>query len=225
MPTRRSFLGLAGAGALAAAGAGSTPLFASPARSSRPGALPTSDKWDMTWVDRLKGKHKAVFDSPEVSDGAALFRAMVWADQLKEVYGTPRSDVSSVVVVRHMAMPLVMNDEFWKRFNIGKQVKMKDPATHRWYAKNPVMTTPPDTPPAFANYNVPSFQADGGIILACGMAFQGAVARFAAADKLSHEDADKRAREHLLPGVILQPSGIFAVLTAQEAGCNYALGS
>jgi intracellular sulfur oxidation DsrE/DsrF family protein len=33
------------------------------------------------------------------------------------------------------------------------------------------------------------------------------------------------ALKHLLPGVTLQPSGVFAVLRAQEAGCQYLLAS
>jgi hypothetical protein len=33
------------------------------------------------------------------------------------------------------------------------------------------------------------------------------------------------AKQHLLPGVILQPSGFFAVLKAQDEGCKYMLGS
>jgi len=225
MPSRRSFLGLAGAGALAAA-ATSSPLLAAPAgRRSRAGAAPVTDTWDVSWIDRVKGKHKVVFDSPEVSDGAGLFRAIMWADQLKEVYGTPRSDISSVLVLRHAAIVLAMNDAFWNRFNVGRQVKMKDPGTRRWYAANPLSSTPAGTPPKFASYTAPAFVADGGIILACGLAFEQVVGRYAKEDKLSHEDATKRARENLLPGVILQPSGVFAVLSAQEAGCSYIMAS
>jgi hypothetical protein len=223
MPTRRSFLGLAGAGALAAA---SSPLLAEPTgRRSGVRSGTVTDTWDVSWMDRVKGKHKVVFDSPEVSDGAGLFRAIMWADQLKEVYGTPRSDVSSVLVLRHAAIPLAMNDAYWSRFNVGRQVKMKDPSTKRWFTTNPLSTTPAGMPPKFAAYNAPAFLADGGIILACGLALQQIVGQFAKADKLSHEDAEKKARENMLPGVILQPSGVFAVLSAQEAGCSYIMAS
>jgi intracellular sulfur oxidation DsrE/DsrF family protein len=45
------------------------------------------------------------------------------------------------------------------------------------------------------------------------------------ADKVSKEEAEKRARAQLLPGVILQPSGVFAVLRAQQAGCDYIKAS
>ena len=37
--------------------------------------------------------------------------------------------------------------------------------------------------------------------------------------------AEAKARDHVIPGVILQPSGVFAVLRAQELGCGYILAS
>ena len=41
------------------------------------------EKFDVSWADRVQGRFRAVFDSPEISEGAALFRAMVWCDQYK----------------------------------------------------------------------------------------------------------------------------------------------
>jgi hypothetical protein len=38
-------------------------------------------------------------------------------------------------------------------------------------------------------------------------------------------DARKQAIAALVPGVILQPSGVFAALRAQEAGCLYLRAS
>lgn len=62
-------------------------------------------------------------------------------------------------------------------------------------------------------------------LLACGLAFGNIVYQYHEKDKLSGADARKRAKEHVLPGVIIQPSGFFAVLKAQEEGCHYMLGS
>jgi hypothetical protein len=184
---------------------------------------PVGDKWDMSWCDRVNGKVRAVFDSPGVEEGAALFRAQVWRDEHKEVYGTPINEASAVIVFRHDGIPLVMNDAFWGRFDLGKELKIKDPKGKKWTTVNPIASTPPGSPAEFANYNLPAFIASGGIVLACNFAFGEMVGRFKAADKLSADDARKRALEHLIPGVILQPSGVFAALRAQQAGCNYLL--
>ncbi|MFI5310716.1 MAG: hypothetical protein ACHQQ3_05755 [Gemmatimonadales bacterium] len=186
---------------------------------------PIADTFDMTWADRVQGKFRGVFDSPEISEGAALFRAMLWCDQYKAVYGTARSEMSPVVVVRHEAIHLAMNDEYWKRFKIGKQVKLRTPEGKKWAEANPIRVSPPGTPEKWASYNLEHFIGEGGIVLACNLAFAEVVAKFAKEDKLEYEPAKARAREHLIPGVILQPSGVFGVLRAEEAGCRYILAS
>lgn len=187
--------------------------------------LPVSDKWDMSWCDRITGKVRAVFDSPAIAEGAAMFRAQVWRDEHKEVYDTPAADTSAVIVFRHEGIPLVMNDAFWSRFELGKDLKLRDAKGKKWAKINPIASAPPGMPPKYLNYNLPAFIASGGIVLACNFAFGDMVTRFQDADKLSREDARKRALEHLIPGVILQPSGVFAALRAQQAGCSYLMAS
>lgn len=227
---RREFLGWLGASTMLAATAGS-PLRAQepgPARADAGpgnGLVPVSSDWDVTWVDRIQGKHRAVFDSPETSEGAAIFRAAMWRAQYKTIYGTEPADMTPVLVIRHGAIPLVMNDAYWARFAIGKEEKLKDPETKKWYTVNPVRATAPNTPPQWAAFSLEALLASGGIVLACNLAFRMVVAKFHEADKLTREQAEAKAKEHLLPGVILQPSGIFAVLRAQEAGCHYILAS
>ncbi len=225
---RREFLGWLGASTVLAATTG-TPLHASepaPAAGAAPdGLIPVTSDWDVTWADRIRGKHRAVFDSPEVSEGAAVFRAAMWRDQYKEIYGTGPEEMSPVIVIRHMAIPLAMNDAYWARFGIGKETKLKDPDTKKWYTTNPVRAASPTAPPRWAAYNLEGLMESGGIVLACNLAFRMVVAKFAEADKLNREQAEAAAREHLIPGIILQPSGIFATLRAQQAGCGYILAS
>lgn len=214
---RRDFLGWLGAGGVLAAGGNPRIAAALP--------VPVSDKWDVSWCDRVNGKVRAVFDSPGVAEGAALFRAQVWRDEHKEVYGTPIAESSAVIVFRHEGIPLVMNDAYWERFEVGKELKIRDAKGKKWIKVNPVASPDPNAPPAYVNYNLRAFLDSGGIVLGCNLAFGDMVATFRKADKLSREDARARALEHLIPGVILQPSGIFAVLRAQQGGCNFVQGS
>lgn len=179
-----------------------------------------ADTFDMRWVDKVQGKFRAVFDSPEIADGAALFRAILWCDEYKEVYGTPRTDMSPVIVFRHQAIVLTMNDAYWKQYKVGKQHKMKGP-DGKWGEVNPIRVTPTDTPPAFANYNLEEFIKDGGIVLGCNLAFGEIVGRVQHDEKLAPEAARTRALSLMIPGITLQPSGVFAALRAQEAGCKY----
>lgn len=219
---RRDFLGWLGASALL--GATASPLSASATDTTALNAL--DSKWDMSWTEKLTGKYRAVFDSPEVSEGAALWRAVIWQDQYAEVYGTDPKTMNPVIVFRHAAIPLVMNDAYWANFQVGKSTKLKTPEGKKWAVANPIRAAAADTPPRWAKYNLENFMASGGIVLACDLAFADVVSAFQEKEKIkARADARKRALEHLIPGVILQPSGVFGALRAQEAGCHYILAS
>ncbi|HYW31875.1 MAG TPA: hypothetical protein VE869_10245, partial [Gemmatimonas sp.] len=102
---RRRFLGWLGSASLL--GAAGRPSIAPLVRQeSLPGdadghAVPLAATYDMSWTNRVTGKYKAVFDSPEIASAAALARAVAWCEMYKEVYGAERTEMSPVVVLRH----------------------------------------------------------------------------------------------------------------------------
>src|SRR5688500_5691043 len=65
--TRRDFLGEVAANA---AVLGAMPLSLAFSSLTAPAATAQQgEKWDVAWVNRLTGKHKAIFDVPEVESG------------------------------------------------------------------------------------------------------------------------------------------------------------
>lgn len=225
MPSsRRRFVGFLGGSSIL--GAVGLPGVASAAQPGANGehALPLTDTWNMTWVDRVTGKYRAVFDSPDVSDGAALVRAVAWCDMYKEVYGAERSEMSPVIVFRHTGISLIMANEYWERFDVGKEHKIKD-SKGKWSRVNPISAAGADASGPMAKYRLEPFLAAGGIVLGCNWAFGMLVGELAKKEKLDNDAARARATALMIPGVILQPNGIFAVLRAQEAGCRYVMAS
>lgn len=216
---RRDFLGRLAAGmSISALGAGMAPGSLSAEGLPRP----VSDKFDMTWRDRVRGNFRSVFDSPKIEEGGELWRAAVWRDQIGETYGVKDDDITPVLVIRHAGIPLVMDDEFWARHEIGKKRKVKDPWTGKTALTNPIRTFEGNAkvPPEMKDGALDGFMRRGGIVLACNFAFGLMVHLEAEADKEHAKEARDRAIAHLIPGVILQPSGFFALLEAQRAGCH-----
>lgn len=207
---RRDFLGkLVAGGALAASGVPFAPLSASAPPDQK--LVPVSAEWDMSWTDRVTGKIRAVFDIPQIGEEMAFSRALSWRSDAMAVYGVRAEEASLVTVFRHNAIPLVMNDAYWERFKIGEELKMgQGRDSGAYYTTNPIGTA------AFA-----SFQASGGLVLACNRAFSMVVGKFRRADGSSRDEATAAAKQYLIPGVILQPTGLFAVVAAQQAGCGY----
>ncbi len=218
--SRRDFLGRLAAGAALMGGAAS----ATPGRlAAEPGPRPVSDKWDMSWIDRITGKFRAVFDSPKIEDGGQIFRAAIWQSQITEVYGVKDQEVNSVLVIRHGGIPLAMDDAFWERHQIGKKRKMKDPWTGKTAIANPIRSYQgkTDVPPGMAGTSLEGYMAKGGIVLACNFAF-GLMVHLESELSKEKDRAAVRTRvlSNLVPGIILQPSGFFALLEAQRAGCH-----
>ena len=136
MTSRRRFLESAAAKTAALAVFPATLLAHEPF-----GQMPasTSEEWDLAWTDRIKGKHKAVFDVVEHDNGTGLLRAAFWGNQYMDVMKAAPADLSTILVIRHNAIILAMNQAFWDKYNIGELKEVKHPMTDEPMKKNPAL--------------------------------------------------------------------------------------
>jgi hypothetical protein len=186
-----------------------------------------SPDWDLTWVNKLTGKHKAVFDVPEVESGYGVWRATVWTNQYHNVLNVPVSELSPVVVLRHNGIVLAMQQSFWDKYGIGKAKNVTHPVTTQPTDRNPVLlsSTRGEIDANFDPMALDKFIGRGGVALACDLALQDCIRLIQSKEGVSAQVARQRAIAAMVPGVILQPSGVFAALRAQEAGCSYLRAS
>jgi hypothetical protein len=211
MTSRRGFLGLMGAGA-------ALPVLHSSLQAHEPLHSVSAD-WDLTWTRKLTGKHKLVLDAPELERGLPLVRANVIGLQYSEVFGVGMPEVSRVLVLRHNAIQFVMNDAYWARFKVGADTGFTTPDGAA-IGFNPVRIPRDIFPEPFRPLMLEPFQQSGGIILACNLALQHLVVPKYAATGMAAAAAYEAAKADMIPGITLQPSGIFAVGVAQESGCS-----
>ena len=223
-----------GAGGLSASGSMRLPDFAD-------GGDPyvKSDKWDMSWIKRVQGKARGVFDIVTTVSNGGWPRVAMWHDQALEVYGGPK-EVTAIAVIRHGGITLAATDAYWEEFKPGTGGRGgrggPPPAADTAAAVVPAVPPPPmRNPIGFPKPGAASeskadtvsgFIAAGGIVLACNLAFSFSIKpNVARAKNLTGDAADKAAREYLIPGVILMPSGVFALIAAQQAGCGVCPGA
>ncbi len=236
---RRGFVGRLIAGAAAVAGSSflSRDLGALPLSASAPSAAPVNAEWDMSWVDRITGKYKQVFDSPEIVQGTALTQTRTWMNGYAEVYGAKPADMSGVLVIRHAAIFMILNDVMWDELDLGNALAVKsggsspstplrDPVTGEPARRNPFLSSNIGEGARYAMLNYPnggfdSLMADGVIVLSCDLALRRPIAMIMRAEKVDNATARARVLANILPGVIIMPSGIFATARAQEAGCTF----
>jgi hypothetical protein len=181
--------------------------------------------WDMSWTDELQHvQYKAVFDSPSLADGAALdLAAGIW-DNFKEVYG--KDDVvRMVIIMRQLGQVMAFNDDLWNRYAIGEERKVNDPLTKQPARRNPWAKAVPGEPDWAIESKLDALRARGAIFLVCNRASMNWARSAAERTKKDVEQVQNDVRNGLVPGAILQPTGVFALVRAQNAGCAYMKGS
>ena len=181
--------------------------------------------WDMSWLDRIRGRYRQVFDAPEISEGTVFHQTRVFMRGYIDVYDCTDADFAAVMVIRHGAIPLVANDRLWDELELGKQFRLKDPETGKPARRNPFLNA--NNPRGskhtliWPDGGLDTLLQRGAIALCCNLALFRIVGMVAKRDKVDSKAARDKVLANLVPGVIVQPSGIFAVARAQEAGCNY----
>jgi len=217
---RRDFLSTLALGSLGAVGLDALDLSDLPAQEA-------AGHWDLSWVRQLQGRYRAVFDVPVIEDGYGVWRAVIWRKQYSQVFGVPEKELTTVVILRHDAIALALNQEFWSRYSIGRQWSVRDPATREPTSRNPLIerTGKDALPPEYADFTLERLLEGGAIILGCALALRDCATVVSQADKIGMQDADERVRSMIVPGVIMQPSGIFAAVLAQDNGCRFVRAS
>jgi len=183
--------------------------------------------WDMSWTDRVRGKYKVVSDCAEIAGGSGVARGTVWAMGYADAMGVKASDCSTVVVVRHTAIALAMNSAFWAEYKLGEKHKENDMVTNKPATRNPSLLNSKEhgSPAEYDDMILDKLIARGGVVLGCALAFEEIIDTVKTQDKVSDAATKEKAMKMMVPGVILQPSGVFAVIRAQQAGCWYMHGS
>jgi hypothetical protein len=224
---RREFLGQIAASAVLIASAACIPSVVAqsqePSTSTpKPSAarpkfnVPTH--WDDSWFDRLTARHKAVFDSPAIDSGIALWNAMLFIQGMHQALSATDTDVQAVIVIRHAAMAMAFNDAMWEKYELGKREKIKDSRTKAWARRNPYLTGETDSMVASP---LAWLASHGHVLLGCNNATLGYAMQIAKKFKANPGDVYDELIANLVPGMILQPSGVYAVIRAQEAGCVF----
>lgn len=219
---RRTFLGTLATGAAAV----SVASFATPlqAIAETKKSLPLNEEDPDAWFQKIKGKHRMIFDATE-PNGVFPFawpRVFLLTNSMT---GTPEKDSNVVVVLRHEAIPYAMNSSLWAKYNFGDMFKIQDSKTAASAVRNAFYK------PAAGDFQIPGIgpvaiginelQESGVMFCVCNMALTVYSAVAAQKNNMSKDEVYNDWKAGILPGIQLVPSGVWAVGRAQEHGCAY----
>ena len=221
---RRDFLTKLGLGAVALSGSATVAPLGAEELDGTGEAFAAEPTWNMSWVEELqKAPYKAVFDSTVANAAALDLAAGIW-DNFKEVYGTDSSS-RMVIIMRQLGQVMGFNDSLWEKYGIGEERKINDPVTKQPAKRNPWAKVIPGDPDWAVASRLDTLRARGAIFLVCNRASMNFATSTAERMKLDVEVVKNDIRNNLVPGAILMPTGVFALVRAQNAGCAYMRGS
>jgi hypothetical protein len=204
--TRRNFLSdlaVGATGAVALSALVSDQALAAGVTAA-PVAPSAAAEWDLTWIDRLTGKYRTVFDAADTNDGMVFTNVSVFMMGFKEVYNASDADMQAVIVMRHRGVIMAFNDAMWEKYGIGGEFKIANAEK-----KNPWTS------------ELATLRGRGATLIACNLAATRQAREFAKRLNLDADEVKKDLYANFVPGIIVQTSGVFATIRAQEAGCAF----
>ena len=222
---RRDFLRTVSIGSTVAAAAGLEACASSVSALTTSPLTQPAGEWDLSWVDRVKAPFRVVFNITQKND-LGLMQTWMWMDGFRQAYGTQDKDLNAVLVFRHEAVAMMLDDAMWARMAIMESSSGTGSGntTAAPPGRNPWLSKPASSGSSGSqdtDYTISALRARGVIMLACNMALRGQVSRLRQKENLAADDADKAIRNAIVPGCYVVPNGIFAVSRAQVAGCAY----
>ena len=207
---RRGFLGQVAAAAVGVSAATLLPMTAHAAALAPTAADPKLE----AWFRKLTGKHRTVFDATEPNDGMPAIWPRIYLNTTDATY--PGEKAVAMVILRHGGLSMGLNDTIWAKYGIGEMFKVM--ADGKPAAKNPYATI---TGLPIPGLGIAELLKGGVLVGACDVALS--VYSNAAATKMKLDPAavKKEWVAGLFPGIMVVPSGVFAVARAQEFGANY----
>ncbi len=218
---RRSFLArIATGSAVLATGGLLTQFGVEPVQAEE---VRSPDEFSEAWLSKLTGKHRQFFDVTSVNSGWALAFAMNFLNSNNETYKLADSNLSAVVGLRHFSVPMAFTDDIWARYKLGETLGIMDPATKAPSVRN-FLFNPRAGDVPFPGMAIEKLMPRGVQITCCNVALTALSGMTAGSAGVTPDAARAEWKAHLIPGVVLVPSGVLAVNRAQEKGCTYCTG-
>jgi intracellular sulfur oxidation DsrE/DsrF family protein len=169
----------------------------------------------------LTGKHRTVFDVAAHKDGKPLAQSTNYLDAWRDAFQTPERELNLVVGVHGEAIPIVLVDSLWARFQLASQYGIGT-ALKEVPARN-IFLTPSASATTLVrpDQTVAALQARGVKILICMNSIEGAAAKLSAAGFGASAQVRGALLDGIVPGVILVPAMVVALTQLQARGLSY----
>jgi len=173
---------------------------------------------DESWIRRLNGRHKQLFDAPQVDGGRALMHIRNYLNAYRDAYGLRDQEVSALLILYSQTVPLAFTDAAWAEYGLGRMAGISDGAEP---SRRNLFRTPDAGFMIPRDAGIDALMQRGLVVVLCNNSFGKWVRDISAAGHGSADEVRAKMLGWLIPGITLVPAAVLAVNRAQEAGCTY----
>lgn len=167
-----------------------------------------AEPWDFSWIDRLNGTYRQVFDCGEVGDDP-LRVVQNYLNGFRDVMGLEHPIVNAVVAIAGRSFPINASDTLWARFPIAERWKIPAGADGKRVTANPWASTAAE------------LKSRGAFFWQCNNALNRIIGWFAADTGRPAAEVREEVVAGLLPGVTIVPAHTMLLGMVQHRGCTY----
>ena len=172
------------------------------------------------WVSKVKGSKKIVYDGTSFNKGFPVH--WNWAYYQSNIdMKVPESEITTVTVFRAFGISAAFKSALWEKYALGEFFQINDPKTGKPSIRNFTDIPEKGDLPGGGTVGISEMLGNGSLFCVCGVATKIISGIIAKRMKLDPEDVFKDFKDHIVEGIQIVPTGVWALGEVQAKGCGY----
>lgn len=172
------------------------------------------------WVAKVKGTKKIVYDGTTFNKGFPVHWNWAFHQSNKDMK-VPEREITAVSVFRSMGICPAFKSELWEKYAFGEFFKVNDPKTAKPSLRNFINDPEKGDLPAGGITGISAMLKKGSLFCVCGVATKIISGIIAKRMNLDADEVFQDFKNHIIEGVQIVPTGVWALGEVQAKGCGY----
>ena len=172
------------------------------------------------WVAKVKGTKKIVYDGTSFNKGFPVH--WNWAFYQSNIdMKVPENEITAVTVFRSFGISPAFKSALWEKYAFGEFFKITDKKTGEPSVRNFIDFPEKGDLPAGGTTGISEMLEKGSMFAVCGIATKIISGVVAKRMNLKADEVFQDFKDHVIEGIQIVPTGVWALGEVQAKGCGY----
>jgi intracellular sulfur oxidation DsrE/DsrF family protein len=133
----------------------------------------------------------------------------------------PENDITAITVFRSMGISPAFKSSLWEKYALGEFFSVSDPKTGKPSIRNFTNIPQKGDLPAGGTVGISEMLENGSLFCVCGVATKIISGIIAKRKSLDSDKVFQDFKDHIIEGIQIVPTGVWALGEVQAKGCGY----